>query len=294
MEVRRGSGAAGRFPSYLALVMRSRRPLAQLVLLVAVGAAPLVACGTDSDGSAVQPVERSWAPLPAEVPMPAAVPDATAAYRGVRYRPGGQTPGVRCCEARAEGTPWLRVFPGSAVDAGGAGGPFFGYEQVADGRRRMVWFFRLAEPLSPLPSRPAILFLRLPRFGSRSGRSSTWLPWPVNRSRDSGAAVAPTPWSSSPTTAGCSTAPTAESNRSTRMTPDAKTDGRGDVPWLCTGMMSGVPSTAEMFWRVKVSLGPRSRSDPVYALASAIALPMNCRLSFGGPPARTGRANVTS
>ena len=151
MEVRRGSGVAGRFPSYLALVMRSRRPLAQLVLLVAVGAAPLVACGTDSDGSAVQPVERSWAPLPAEVPMPAAVPDATAAYRGVRYRPGGQTPGVRCCEARAEGTPWLRVFPGSAVDAGGAGGPFFGYEQVADGRRRMVWFFRLAEPLSPLP-----------------------------------------------------------------------------------------------------------------------------------------------
>ena len=83
--------------------------------------------------------------------MPAAAPDAPAAYRGVRYRPGGQTPGVRCCEARVEGASWLRVFPGSATDAGGAGGPFFGYEQVADGRRRMVWFFRLVEPPSPLP-----------------------------------------------------------------------------------------------------------------------------------------------
>jgi hypothetical protein len=139
------------FPSYLAIVMRSPRFLAQLLLLVAVGAAALTACGTDFNRFARQPGERSWAPLPAEVPMPAAAPDDPAVYRGVRYRPGGQTPGVRCCEARMEGASWLRVFPGSAVDAGGASGPFFGYEQVTDGRRRMVWFFRLVEPPSPLP-----------------------------------------------------------------------------------------------------------------------------------------------
>jgi hypothetical protein len=139
------------FPSYLALVVRSRKPLTQFLFLVAMGGAALAACGTDSDRSATQPGERSWAPLPAEAPMPTAVPVDPATYRGVRYRPGGQTPGVRCCEARVEGTSWLRVFPSSAVDAGGTGGPYFGYEQVADGRRRMVWFFRLVEPPPPLP-----------------------------------------------------------------------------------------------------------------------------------------------
>jgi hypothetical protein len=83
--------------------------------------------------------------------MPAAAPDDPAAYRGVRYRPGGQTPGVRCCEAGVPEMPWLRVFP-SSLSTAGRDGLFFGYQQVADGRRRMVWFFRLVEPLTPPPT----------------------------------------------------------------------------------------------------------------------------------------------
>ena len=125
-------------------------------MLIALGVAT-AACGMGA---------RSWAPLPEEVPMPAAAPDDPAAYRGVRFRTVHEE-GSRSVESDGQEVPWLSMPPSNWENAAEPGAPFFGYQQVLDGRqRRMVWFYRLLEPpvtLSPLapsatptpPTRPA-------------------------------------------------------------------------------------------------------------------------------------------
>jgi hypothetical protein len=166
-EVCRGSEAAAGPPSYLEHVTRSRRRLGWLVMLAAVGAAALAGCGEGPDRFADQ---RSWAPVPDQVRMPEAAPDDPAAYRGVRFRiiewmgagPGG---GPTVCrdgrplgscppsvEAGGRDVPWLRVVPAGYSSAlAGPDGPYFGETSVFDGRRWMVWFFRLLEAPTPTP-----------------------------------------------------------------------------------------------------------------------------------------------
>ena len=80
--------------------------------------------------------------------MPAAAPDDPAAYRGVRFRIGRGPGGMPQVEAAGRALPWMRTSMGpsygSATQDGN--GPLFGYQQMADGRRRMVWFFRFLGP----------------------------------------------------------------------------------------------------------------------------------------------------
>ncbi|MCA1843658.1 MAG: hypothetical protein LC792_10830 [Actinobacteria bacterium] len=88
---------------------------------------------------------RSWAPLPAEVPMPTAAPDDPAAYRGVRFRMPGDYSGdsLPPMEASGQVVPWLRGYTGNLKVA--TDGSYFGDPLVLDGRRRMKWFVRLVE-----------------------------------------------------------------------------------------------------------------------------------------------------
>ena len=84
--------------------------------------------------------------------MPAAAPDDPAAYRGVRFRmvygPGGAS-----VEAGGGAVRWLRGLSGGyyIVPSGAA---HFGEQQVEDGRRRMLWFIRVAEPPVSAPPPP--------------------------------------------------------------------------------------------------------------------------------------------
>jgi hypothetical protein len=125
------------------------RRFAGLVMLV-VGAV-MAACGSGPDGY-FDAQSRSWAPLPEEVPMPAAAPDDPAAYRGVRFRMG-YGPGGASVESGGGAVRWLRALGGGyySVPSGAA---HFGEQVVEDGRRRMLWFIRVAEypvPAPPLP-----------------------------------------------------------------------------------------------------------------------------------------------
>jgi len=83
--------------------------------------------------------------------MPAAAPDDPEAYLGARYRIAGEPGGLRSVEAAGQPVPWLESSVWSYAPAGpGPDGPYFGHQQVYDGRRRMVWFFRLVEPPAPV------------------------------------------------------------------------------------------------------------------------------------------------
>jgi hypothetical protein len=118
----------------------------RLLILLTVAAAVMGACG-GFVGS------RSWAPLPAEVPMPVSAPDDPGAYRGARFRVDGIAWPPSVLETEGRPVPWLRASAG-AWSSATPDGPWFGYQPVFDGRRRMVWFFRLVEPpvFPPLPA----------------------------------------------------------------------------------------------------------------------------------------------
>lgn len=129
-------------------MMRSRRPLARLVMLVAVSTATLAGCGNGPRSFSDQ--DRSWALAPPEVPMPPAAPDDPSAYRGVRFRTVFNRAGGDSVETVGRVVPWLRAFSGSYTTAD-SGRAFFGDQQVYDGRRHMMWFVRLVEPPATAP-----------------------------------------------------------------------------------------------------------------------------------------------
>ena len=120
---------------------------------------PLLAAGLALAGCDGEPAgvanrwgpDRTWAPLPAERPMPGSAPDDPKAYVGARYRMVGEPGGSRSVEAAGQPVPWLESSAWGYAPAGpGLDGPYFGDQQVYDGRRRMVWFFRLVEPPAPV------------------------------------------------------------------------------------------------------------------------------------------------
>jgi hypothetical protein len=90
--------------------------------------------------------------VPDEVAMPTAAPDDPAAYRGVRFRMvhgvGGAT-----VEAGGGAVGWLRGF-GYGYYSVPDGTAHFGDPVVEDGRRRMLWFIRVAEPPAAAPPPP--------------------------------------------------------------------------------------------------------------------------------------------
>ena len=162
--------------------MRSRRPSVRLFLL-AVGAATTAACQAGAGGFAAG--DRAWAPLPEEAPMPAAAPDDPETYRGVRYRMANPHAGP--VEAAGRPVPWLESTIGeyTSVGRGWAPGPYFGYQNMNDGRRQMVWFFRLVEdpapifhPDPPRPVPPLATTAPPPRPGSPGSRAATPAPTP--------------------------------------------------------------------------------------------------------------------
>jgi hypothetical protein len=61
--------------------------------------------------------------------------------------------------------PWLRGYPTSGSPGEGANGPWFGWQLMRDGRRLMLWFYRLVDPptqptdssAGSVPSRRAVL-----------------------------------------------------------------------------------------------------------------------------------------
>ena len=91
--------------------------------------------------------------------MPPSAPDDPAAYRGVRFTTwfGKVAPFPVIAGGRT--VPWLE----SSADQYGPvantdefpDGPWFGRNEVWDGRRRMLWFFRLVEPLPTPPIHPS-------------------------------------------------------------------------------------------------------------------------------------------
>jgi hypothetical protein len=80
--------------------------------------------------------------------MPAVAPDDPAAYRGVRFRIAQQPGEKPHVEAAGKPVAWMRtsIGPGYGSATQEDDGPLFGYQQMADGRRRMVWFFRFLGP----------------------------------------------------------------------------------------------------------------------------------------------------
>jgi hypothetical protein len=132
------------------------------MILIVVGAAGFAASWAGMDVSLSRATtaalsstghNRSWAPLPEEVPMPAAAPDDPAAYRGVRFEIDevrGRWPSAK---VGGRAVPWLRVIP-AGYSAADVYGVYFGDVQVFDGRRWMVWFNRLVESpaVTPDPS----------------------------------------------------------------------------------------------------------------------------------------------
>jgi hypothetical protein len=125
------------------------------VILVAAGAAGFAASWTGLDVSLARVTtaalstdrSHSWAPVPEEVAMPAAAPDDPMAYRGSRFRMVNGVSG-QSVEPGGKAVPWLRSNPSGYSSA----------NVVYDGRRWMVWFFRLAEP-KPLPPGPLMAVL---------------------------------------------------------------------------------------------------------------------------------------
>lgn len=99
--------------------------------------------------------------------MPGAAPDDPAAYRGVRYQMGGApyAVGPSGVDRPVQGAPWLRGYPASGSPGEGANGPWFGHQLMRDGRRLMLWFYRLVDPptqptdssAGSVPSRRAVL-----------------------------------------------------------------------------------------------------------------------------------------
>jgi hypothetical protein len=89
--------------------------------------------------------------------MPLAAPDDPAAYRGVRFEMNAFRPVWPSVEAGGRAVPWLRMVPAGYTSAGGD-------LQVFDGRRWMVWFFRLLEnpAVSPYPPMAVLDVLVLP------------------------------------------------------------------------------------------------------------------------------------
>jgi hypothetical protein len=142
-------------------------------MLIAVGAVALAGCRAGLDDFADR--DRSWAPLPEEMAMPAAAPDDPAAYRGVRSRivewvSARRDGSLFCREGRPVGScppsvesggkavPWLSSVP---VEHPNGSSPF-GFQVVNDGRRWMVWFFRSVEPSNSMLVSPSELGERVP------------------------------------------------------------------------------------------------------------------------------------
>ena len=101
--------------------------------------------------------------------MPASAPDNPAAYRGSRFRMVNGVSGLSV-ESGGTAVPWLRpTRSGYRSVEGGV----VGNVAVNDGRRSMVWFFRLAEraPFPPYPRGPmvAVLDVLVLRSGSAEG-----------------------------------------------------------------------------------------------------------------------------
>ena len=132
------------------IVIPRRRPLGGLLVFVAVGAAVVAATAVVADGS-----KRSWAPIPAEVVMPAAAPDDPMAYRGVRFRRVGLYDSASV-DSGGQVVPWLR--PSSGNMRGIDVGVHFGEYMVSDGRRGMIWFVRQVDPpWRPIETNPGPL-----------------------------------------------------------------------------------------------------------------------------------------
>ena len=141
---------AGRAADRIMVGMRVR----DVVMLIAVVVALASACGLEAEGRFAGQLRRTgpWAESPDEVPLPAAAPDDPATYRGLRFRMTHDT-GLPYVESGGRPVPWLHS-PGGGYHSASLGpdGPFFGRQEVFDGRRRMLWFFRLVEPpISPPP-----------------------------------------------------------------------------------------------------------------------------------------------
>lgn len=119
-------------------------------MFVAAGAAVVVATAVVADGS-----KRSWAPIPAEVVMPAAAPDDPMAYRGVRFRRVGLYD-RGSVDSGGQVVPWLSASSGNmrGIDMG----VHFGHYLVSDGRRGMMWFVRQVDPpWRPIETNPGPL-----------------------------------------------------------------------------------------------------------------------------------------
>jgi hypothetical protein len=117
-----------------------------------------------------------WAGTPAAVAMPAAAPDDPAAYRGVRFQIGAKPDGMPQVEAAGQVLRWIRTSMGPSYTSARDGRePLLGYQQMDDGRRRMVWFFRFLGPVFTSKHAGAVLdVLELPgriESGFRTGCS---------------------------------------------------------------------------------------------------------------------------
>lgn len=135
------------------------------ILIVAIGLVPMAACGTESR---VLFGRSGRAPLPSETTMPAAPPRDPEAYRGIRYRlvyQPGDSPSV---ESGGRPVPWLHSSVSAYRPVDGPAGPYFGYQEMFDGSRRMLWSFRLVEPPTPPqsptppPAPPAMVLTTAP------------------------------------------------------------------------------------------------------------------------------------
>ena len=184
MEVRLRAEGAASSSSYLAAVMHIRRRLGQGLVLLAVGLA-IAGCGTEPEGFAARSgTARTWAPLPEEVPMPSAAPHDPKAYRGVCYRMVHQPGGPGSVEVDGRPAPWLQSSAWAYTTVGGLDGPYFGEQQIFDGHRRMVWFFRLVEPPVPVynpnppPQPPLATTAPPPRPGSTGPWATAGSPPP--------------------------------------------------------------------------------------------------------------------
>lgn len=148
VEVLRGPQGVDCFASYLLCVTPQRQLRRQVLAVSALAAMVLGGCGVEHDDSDRWRRAGPWADLPAETAMPVAAADDPAAYRGVRFRIGQKPGEMPHVEAAGKALPWMRtsIGPGYGSAAQEGGGPLFGYQQMADGRRRMVWFFRFVGP----------------------------------------------------------------------------------------------------------------------------------------------------
>lgn len=175
MEVSQVAEDADRFKSYLIVVRGQPRLRPHVLIALALCAATLAGCGEQQDDSDRWRRAGPWAEPPAEKAMPAAAPDDPATYRGVRFRIGRHPDGMPRVEAAGRPVPWMRTSMGPSYGNAtqNGTGPLFGYRQMADGRRRMVWFFRFLGPALVSEHEGAVLdVLVLPgelEWGLRTG-----------------------------------------------------------------------------------------------------------------------------